>query len=185
MRPSSAGCDDGTRHGLRAGSAEGGRSRLNQACRALAKRSRSTFKAPAKAGVYPYLCTFPGHFAAGMKGETDRQVSGSRGRALAPVLPGLTNLEWRRSCRRPPTRFCMFVGAIYSMPAAAIMGRRHRLRRDQRTRTSGGAIHRHLGNGLRRMLTWVFVVLDPDGPVRASGRRTHNPVVILSCRDAL
>jgi azurin len=28
-----------------------------------------TFKAPAKAGVYPYLCTFPGHFAAGMKGE--------------------------------------------------------------------------------------------------------------------
>lgn len=28
-----------------------------------------TFKAPAKAGAYPYLCTFPGHFAAGMKGE--------------------------------------------------------------------------------------------------------------------
>jgi azurin len=28
-----------------------------------------SFKAPAKAGVYPYLCTFPGHFAAGMKGE--------------------------------------------------------------------------------------------------------------------
>lgn len=27
-----------------------------------------TFKAPAKAGSYPYLCTFPGHFAAGMKG---------------------------------------------------------------------------------------------------------------------
>lgn len=28
-----------------------------------------TFKAPAKAGTYPYLCTFPGHFAVGMKGE--------------------------------------------------------------------------------------------------------------------
>jgi azurin len=28
-----------------------------------------TFKAPAKAGVYPYLCTFPGHFAAGMRGD--------------------------------------------------------------------------------------------------------------------
>jgi azurin len=28
-----------------------------------------TFKAPMKAGAYPYLCTFPGHFAAGMKGE--------------------------------------------------------------------------------------------------------------------
>jgi azurin len=28
-----------------------------------------TFKAPAKAGVYPYLCTFPGHYAAGMKGD--------------------------------------------------------------------------------------------------------------------
>ena len=28
-----------------------------------------TFKVPAKAGSYPYMCTFPGHFAAGMKGE--------------------------------------------------------------------------------------------------------------------
>ena len=28
-----------------------------------------TFKVPAKAGVYPYLCTFPGHYAAGMKGD--------------------------------------------------------------------------------------------------------------------
>jgi len=27
-----------------------------------------TFKAPASAGAYPYLCTFPGHFQAGMKG---------------------------------------------------------------------------------------------------------------------
>ena len=27
-----------------------------------------SFKAPAKAGSYQYLCTFPGHFAAGMKG---------------------------------------------------------------------------------------------------------------------
>jgi azurin len=27
-----------------------------------------SFKAPAKAGSYNYLCTFPGHFAAGMKG---------------------------------------------------------------------------------------------------------------------
>ena len=27
-----------------------------------------TFTAPAKAGKYDYLCTFPGHFAAGMKG---------------------------------------------------------------------------------------------------------------------
>ena len=26
------------------------------------------FKAPAKPGTYPYLCTFPGHFFAGMKG---------------------------------------------------------------------------------------------------------------------
>lgn len=28
-----------------------------------------TFKAPAKAGTYPFLCTFPGHYAVGMKGE--------------------------------------------------------------------------------------------------------------------
>ncbi len=28
-----------------------------------------TFKVPAKAGVYPYLCTFPGHYAAGMRGD--------------------------------------------------------------------------------------------------------------------
>lgn len=27
-----------------------------------------TFKAPEKAGTYTYLCTFPGHFASGMKG---------------------------------------------------------------------------------------------------------------------
>jgi len=27
-----------------------------------------TFTAPAKAGKYDYICTFPGHFAAGMKG---------------------------------------------------------------------------------------------------------------------
>ena len=27
-----------------------------------------TFTVPAKAGKYDYLCTFPGHFAAGMKG---------------------------------------------------------------------------------------------------------------------
>ena len=27
-----------------------------------------SFKAPAKAGSYPYLCTVPGHYAAGMKG---------------------------------------------------------------------------------------------------------------------
>ena len=28
-----------------------------------------TFKVPAKAGSYPFLCTFPGHYAAGMKGQ--------------------------------------------------------------------------------------------------------------------
>jgi azurin len=27
-----------------------------------------TFKVPAAAGSYPYLCSFPGHFVAGMKG---------------------------------------------------------------------------------------------------------------------
>ena len=27
-----------------------------------------TFKAPDKAGIYSYLCSFPGHFMAGMKG---------------------------------------------------------------------------------------------------------------------
>ncbi len=28
-----------------------------------------TFKAPTKPGSYPYLCTFPGHYAAGMRGD--------------------------------------------------------------------------------------------------------------------
>ena len=28
----------------------------------------TTFKVPAKAGNYPYLCSFPGHYALGMKG---------------------------------------------------------------------------------------------------------------------
>ena len=27
-----------------------------------------TFKVPAAAGEYPYICSFPGHFQAGMKG---------------------------------------------------------------------------------------------------------------------
>jgi azurin len=28
-----------------------------------------TFNAPAAAGSYPYVCTFPGHFQAGMRGN--------------------------------------------------------------------------------------------------------------------
>jgi azurin len=28
-----------------------------------------TFKVPAKAGTYQYMCTFPGHYTAGMKGQ--------------------------------------------------------------------------------------------------------------------
>ena len=28
-----------------------------------------TFKVPAAAGTYPFMCTFPGHFTAGMKGN--------------------------------------------------------------------------------------------------------------------
>ena len=28
----------------------------------------ATFKAPARAGSYPYLCSFPGHYYVGMKG---------------------------------------------------------------------------------------------------------------------
>ena len=28
-----------------------------------------TFKVPAKPGSYPFLCSFPGHFTAGMKGQ--------------------------------------------------------------------------------------------------------------------
>jgi azurin len=28
-----------------------------------------TFKVPAVAGEYPYLCSFPGHFQAGMRGN--------------------------------------------------------------------------------------------------------------------
>ncbi len=28
-----------------------------------------TFKAPTKPGTYTYMCTFPGHFAVGMKGD--------------------------------------------------------------------------------------------------------------------
>jgi len=28
-----------------------------------------TFKAPAKPGTYPYFCSFPGHYALGMRGD--------------------------------------------------------------------------------------------------------------------
>jgi azurin len=31
----------------------------------------TTFKVPDAAGKYPYLCTFPGHFAAGMRGTIE------------------------------------------------------------------------------------------------------------------
>jgi azurin len=30
--------------------------------------AETTFTVPAKAGTYPYLCSFPGHFALGMRG---------------------------------------------------------------------------------------------------------------------
>lgn len=33
-----------------------------------AETAEVTFKVPAKVGAYPYLCSFPGHFALGMKG---------------------------------------------------------------------------------------------------------------------
>jgi azurin len=33
------------------------------------ERSETTFTVPKAPGVYPYLCTFPGHYAAGMRGE--------------------------------------------------------------------------------------------------------------------
>ena len=32
------------------------------------EKTEVVFTAPKLAGKYPYLCTFPGHFAAGMKG---------------------------------------------------------------------------------------------------------------------
>ena len=35
------------------------------------------FTVPAAAGSYPYLCTFPGHFAAGMRGTIVVEVSGA------------------------------------------------------------------------------------------------------------
>ena len=35
-----------------------------------------TFKVPAAPGSYPFICTFPGHFAAGMRGHDRREVSG-------------------------------------------------------------------------------------------------------------
>jgi azurin len=34
-----------------------------------------TFKSPAAAGSYPYLCTFPGHHAAGMKARSSSNES--------------------------------------------------------------------------------------------------------------
>ena len=63
------GRDDGKGHRLRAGGAQGGRSRLDETCRAPAKPSRSRSRCRRKPGVYPYLCTFPGHYAAGMHGD--------------------------------------------------------------------------------------------------------------------
>jgi azurin len=33
------------------------------------ERSQVTFTAPTVPGIYPYVCTFPAHFAAGMSGQ--------------------------------------------------------------------------------------------------------------------
>ena len=37
-----------------------------------------TFKVPTAPGSYPFLCTFPGHFAAGMRGTIVVEVGGLR-----------------------------------------------------------------------------------------------------------
>lgn len=41
------------------------------------KTSEVTFTAPEKTGDYDFLCTFPGHFSAGMKGVLKVEESGS------------------------------------------------------------------------------------------------------------
>lgn len=45
--------------------------KLIAASKLLGPKERDTviFNAPAKAGRYPFLCSFPGHFQVGMKGE--------------------------------------------------------------------------------------------------------------------
>jgi azurin len=40
----------------------------NTALAGAGEKVEVTFTAPKVAGAYPYLCSFPGHFAAGMKG---------------------------------------------------------------------------------------------------------------------
>ena len=45
------------------------------------------FKVPQVAGSYPYLCTFPGHFAAGMRGDDRREVGGAASSESSPVAP--------------------------------------------------------------------------------------------------
>ena len=116
-----------------------------------------TIKVPAKAGVYPYLCTFPGHFAARHEGRPHRQVTRST------MLPGRCAGQHPLLCAARHQRF---------LANPALRTRAHSSRTSRRPimgfrdMDAGESPDRNdsrppsdADEGLRRMLTWVFVVL--------------------------
>ena len=58
----------GARHRLHPGGEQSRRDRQHGAGRP-GETVEVVFKVPAVAGSYPFLCTFPGHFVVGMKGN--------------------------------------------------------------------------------------------------------------------
>ncbi len=56
------------RHRLHSGGDEGGGRRVH-ALAGPGETVETTFKVPAAPGTYPFMCSFPGHFTAGMKGN--------------------------------------------------------------------------------------------------------------------
>ena len=57
------------RHRFHSGGDEGGGRRVHATRRSRRNRRNRRSKSRRRAGTYPFMCTFPGHFTAGMKGN--------------------------------------------------------------------------------------------------------------------
>ena len=128
-----------------------------------------TFKVPAAAGNYPYICTFPGHFAAGMNGQLSssnlrRAVTAPEREPFPLRLPHFSSRPGGMMSGDPTP---------LQTPSPAPPNGSARTERDDRQAESGSAAD----PDLRRMLTWVFAALDPDGAFRYPGRRADPAVV--------
>ena len=68
------------------------------------------FKVPAAAGSYPFLCTFPGHFVVGMKGNLVVKIAvvGRGGHATTSILFAKCSTGVSLPCGTPPAAAIVF-----------------------------------------------------------------------------